>query len=404
MKNLIIAVAILAFFAGMATARGPQEVTSVVPYNGAQSRADVVWFDDLESGAVGWTHGDDSAQPYYWHIDSYMAFAGNSWWCGSAAITADGGYGNLWKQYLTSSYIDWTGYSYPVVSFEYRIDAEYNYDFGYVQAESAGVFTNLNRGFTGTIGWGATGFYLGLMDNPAKIRFFFESDGSYSDADGNYSSVGGAFAVDDVLVFDVNTSTVFFTDDADANVNLVPGVPAAGGDFWALDSNNCQAYSDPHVWTCTDPDTTAVPPGLVNWLQTPIVDVTSYAPGTPCTLYSVFQFFMPAVMGGGWQEYSTSDGGATWTMVGNWYGDQCGYGYGPCSHFLFGIPVVWAGNEGTGQVGVRWVMQTDAAGNFSDPACAYYSAGITIDNVQFEMYPGVAVENSSWGKIKSLYR
>jgi len=405
MKNLIIAVAVLALFAGMAVARGPIEEATMVPYAGQKSRADQVWYDDIETGAPGWTHGDDSAQTIYWHIDSYMAFSGNSWWCGDLSIDADGGYGNDWTQYLTSPYISWAGYTYPVLYYQYRNDTEPGFDFSFAEAESNGVFVPLNRGYDGLHAWGQDAYYIGNKDEPAKIRFAFYSDGAWSDADGDYLTVGGAFAVDDVELWEYVTGSMelLFQDNADDHVNLVPGVPAAAGDCWHIDSNICAAFSDPHYWSmaCND-DTTSVPPNMNNWLKTPVIDISSYAVATPCTMFFVQQFFMSADYGGGWKEYGSNDGGATWIMTGNWYGDQCAYGYTTCDHFLGVIPISWTGNFGTQQVRGLWRLTTDPAGNGSSPYCN--RSGITIDDTWVETYPAVPVEESSWGKIKSMYR
>ncbi len=409
MKKLIIAVAILAFFAGMASARGPQLVTPV-PYDGQRpARGTTVWYDDMESGAPGWTHGDDSAQAIHWHVDSYMAYSGNSWWCGEPTITADGGYGNLWKQYLTSPYIDWAGYSYPVLTYYFRADSEIGYDYSYAQAESAGSFVNLNRGYDGVIPWGQAGYYIGDKDNPARVRFYFESDGGYSDADGYYLSVGGGFAVDDITVMDYYTYTTLFLDDADDNVFMTPSVPGAAGDFWTLASNNCQAYSAPHYWTCTYPDTSAVPPNLQNWLKTPDIDISMYAAGTTCTLYFIQQMFMSGAYGGSWQEVACADGAEG--VTGWWYGHQCQFSsgpYGPCDHFLGVIPIVGDGVfPSASSVAGKWIMLTDSAGNGCDVgACplGYCSAGMTVDDTWVEVTEPVAVEDSSWGKIKSMYR
>lgn len=410
MKNLIIAIAVLAIFAGMASARGVREVPTLTPYDGqhSTSRAVVeVFYDDLESGAVGWTHGDDSVKPPQWHIDSYLAHTGNSWWCGSFAFDADGGYGNRWKQWLTSPYIDWEPGDYPVIEYNFRADCEKDFDFGYAQAESLGAFVNLNKGYTHRMPWGMGGYFLGNKDDPARIRFFFESDLYYSDADGLYESVGGGMHVDNVVVFDTNTSAVYWTDDADANISLVataPTVPA--GDFWTLASNNCQAYSDPHVWTVTSPDTTVVPVNLENWLMTPVIDISGFECVQGCTLYTIFQLFMDASFGGGWTEQTSVDGGATWFTTGAWHGSQCDYGYGPCDHFLFGFPLMGPGMPQGTQIAGRWIMNTDALGQGPDPDCTFLSAGITIDDTWIELTecPPNPVEESSWGKIKSMYR
>jgi hypothetical protein len=406
MKNLIIAIAVLAIFAGTAFARGP-ELADPVPYDGHKTRGDIVWSDDIESGAPGWTTADMSGNPHYWHIDTYMAYAGNSWWCGTFAYDADGGYGNSWTQWLTSPYVDWSGYTYPVLLYQFRNDTEIGYDYSFAEAESMGSFVPLNRGYDGVIPWGQAGFYLGNKDNPAKFRFAFYSDAAWSDADGYYLSNGGAFSVDDVQVIDYNTSVLLYLEDADANVSLVTSVPAAAGNYWSIRSNVCQAWSPSHYWGITSPDTTFVQPNLQNWLYTPVVDVSGYAPAIACTVFAVQQFFMSPTYGGSWQEWTTNDGWATGIRTGWWHGHQCQYGYGPCDHFGMVLPAMWLGYQGTGQVGAAFVMLTDAFGQDGDPALCpegWNSSGITIDDASIECTAASPVESSSWGAIKSMYR
>jgi hypothetical protein len=96
----------------------------------------------------------------------------------------------------------------PVLTFAYRYDSEIGYDFTYVQAESNGVYVNLNRGYDGVQPWtdiGPYGFELSNYDDPLQVRFRFISDGAWSDEDGLYFSVGGGFAVDNIKVYDFAT-------------------------------------------------------------------------------------------------------------------------------------------------------------------------------------------------------
>ncbi len=405
MKKLIIALAVLALFAGMAYARQAEERVPATPYEGTTGRAVTVWYDDNETGAPGWTHGDFTAvaTPKF-HVDTYLAYDVHSWWCGTFDYDADGGYGNSWDQRLDVPPTDWTGYTYPIIMYYFRNDSEVGYDFSYVEAESNGVYVALNRGYDGKIPWGQAGFYLGNKDNPAVCRFRFVSDGAWSDEDGLYTSLGGAFHCDEIQILDYITGDVLFYDDVESGGLCTPSVPAAAGDYWHLDNWLCRAYSGDHYWEVCWPGTSYVQPNLQNWLQTPVVDISAYEPVQGCTLYTVFQLFMPGTSGGYWTEEATTDGGATWTQTGAWYGDQCGYGYGPCDHFLFSIPVRPIAGTGN-QVAVRWTMYTDALGNSADPACSYISAGITIDDTWFDVTEEPsAVEDKSWGRIKSMYR
>ena len=404
MKNLIIAVAILALFAGMAVARGPAE-KPITPYDGQKSsRGTVIWYDDIETGAPGWTHWDAYVPNAYWHIDSYMAYSGNSWWCGTFDYDANGGYGTYWAQYLESPYIDMSAPAgaYYVVRYQYRNDTEFGWDFSFCECESSGVFVPLNRGYSGVHPWSFKGHYIGNKDNPAKIRFAFYSDGGASDEDGDYDSVGGAFAVDEVQVWDNVSGEIFFFDDADANVNLIPITPPASGDWWSVRSDLCHSLSPTHYWGVSHPDSSFVMPLLDNWLMTPVQDITTHAPATSCTLWHAQNWLMDASQGGSWQELGTADGGATWYITGWWHGNAC-VNYTSCAYFgYYPIPLTWPGHYDTGQVAAAWRVLTDADG-VSPVVCG--TAGLNMDEFFIEVSePPSPVEESSWGKIKSMYR
>ena len=356
------------------------------------------FFDDMETMAPGWTHGDFSATAVpHFHVDTYMAYAGMySWWCGTFAYDANGGYGNSWDDRLDVPSTGWTGYLYPVFSFAYRNDSEPTYDFTWVQAESAGAWINLNRGFDGAQAWGTTGFYLGNKDDPAVCRFRFVSDGAWSDQDGNDTN-GGAFMCDDIEIFDYYTMDVLFSDDVESGGLCTPSVPAAAGDYWHLISNVCKAWSGEMVWVCTQPDTPGfVPPNVQNWLKTPSIDISG---ALTCTTYFVIQFFVEQVDNDYWVEEVTVDNGATWTALHAWWGDQCDAGYDPCDHFLGGDDVTGL-LPGT-RIMHRWTMYTTDNGCGPD-VCS--NAGFTIDDVEFYGVDQSPVESSTWGHIKAMYR
>lgn len=389
-----------------AGAEARDAATRTVRFNIARPETShVVWLDDIESGTNGWTHGDFTATAVpHFHVDTYMAYSGSSWWCGTFDYDANGGYGNNWDDRLDVPSTDWTGYSYPIISFEYRCDSEYGYDFTFVQAESVGGWVNLNRGYTGTSSWGSGAYYLGNRDNPAVCRFLFQSDLAYSDADGLYESVGGAFACDDITIYDLNTTTQLFFDDVEGGGLCVPSVPPTAGDFWHIATSDCQAFSPSHCWAVASPGTSYVQPSLLNWLQTPLVDISPYSRANSCTLWTVMQFWVPGASGAGWTEEVTTDGGTSWFLTGAWYGDQCtGSGWGPCDHGLFAIDLT-PYLPGTNLVAVRWTMQTPSAGLSADAGCTYDSAGLTLDDTWLQVDWDTPVEQTSWGKIKSFYR
>ena len=74
----------------------------VPPAASANPAPEFVWHDDMEGDVSGWTSTDFTAtvSPHF-HWDTYMAYEGASWWCGSFDYDADGGYGNGWDDRLS---------------------------------------------------------------------------------------------------------------------------------------------------------------------------------------------------------------------------------------------------------------------------------------------------------------
>jgi hypothetical protein len=399
MRKLIIVLAILALAVGASARQAVYEPRDI-------PETDRLWgwcfFDDLESGAPGWSHGDGTATAVpHFHVDTYLAYSGTySWWCGNFDYDADGGYGNSWDDRLDIPTTPWPAGSYEVITFAYRNDTEPLYDYSYVDAESSGAYVHLNRGFDGVHPWGVTGYYLGNKDNPTVARFRFVSDGAWSDADGLYLSVGGAFMCDEIHIWDYNTGTTHFFDDVESGGLCTPSVPAAAGDYWHLVEDECLAFSDPTVWVNTEqPEENFVPPGVQNWLRSPTACIEeAYA----CTTYFIIQFFTPTVDNDYWTETVYIDGEGT--QLHAWWGDQCDAGYDECDHFLGGDDVTPYLMPGSAELYHEWVYYTTDNGAGPD-ICNH--AGITIDD--YGVY-GVdcpcqnPVEETSWGKVKSMYR
>ncbi len=145
-------------------------------------RQSLIWCDDLETGAPGWTHGDDSGQQTKFHIDTYLAYNDSvqdpdySWWCGelNSEFAGGSGYGNLWNQWLELPPIELGNVSAtaatwgsikamyresarptgseapsrsvaPVLTFRYMYDCEIGYDYVWVEAESLGEWVARER-------------------------------------------------------------------------------------------------------------------------------------------------------------------------------------------------------------------------------------------------------------------
>ena len=397
---LVVTAAVLALVATATAKRTVADYTQNVDLPNSRSPI-VLFFDDMESGVNGWTTADNTATatPHF-HVDTYMAYEGTySWWCGNFDYDTDGGYGNSWDDRLIIPTTDLTAATYPILTDAFRHDSEMGYDFTYVQTESGGVYVDLNRGYDGAAPWtdiGLYGFILETYDNPLNARFRFVSDGAWSDEDGLYLSVGGGFMCDIVKVFDYFGGYVYFFDNADDEVNLIPGIPGSAGDFWHLIDRMCPAYSDPHSWWCgDDSDTTLTPPNLNNSLISPAVSIVGA--GT-CTLRMLLHAEVPTVDNDYWTEEVSVDGGGSWATTGAWWGDfgSCD-GWGTSGISGIDISSFLPGTE------FQFKLTFYSTENGCGPGAAG-GAGIMLDDTWLEDWTGSPVEEQSWGSIKAMYR
>jgi len=392
----------------LASRKHAEDIASILDAP-SRDRAILLWHDDNENGGVGWTHGDNTATATaHFHVDTYYAAPGGSYsyWCGelNPDFTGGDGYGNAWDERLHLPLLDLSSppATYPVLTFRYRHDSEPDYDFTYVQAESMGAFVNLNRGYDGSsAGWqdiGVYGFVLVNYDDPLSIRFRFVSDAAYSDEDAVYDSDAGPFHVDDIKVFDYYGGHVYFFDDAEDGIGQCTAVlPQTSGDYWHLVERRCSAASDPHCWWCgDDADTSLIPPGLDNWLMSPIVDLSG---AVATTLRFILHAEVPTVDDDYWTEEITMDGAETWYHSGTYWGD-----YESCSGWsvraiVAGIdlvPFVTSDNL----FAFRLTMHTNDNG--CGPGVGG-GAGVMLDDLYVEGYV-TPVEPSTWGSIKAMYR
>ncbi|MBD3367217.1 MAG: hypothetical protein GF405_03445 [Candidatus Eisenbacteria bacterium] len=405
MYRMILVFATVLIVAGSVGARTELE-TPTKELRGP-SRANVLfWYDDIESGEGSWTHVDNTATstPHF-HVDTYLAYEGTySWWCGTFDYDTDGGYGNSWDDRLVLPGTDVSGAYYPILTYAFRHDSEPAYDFTYVQAESNGVYVNLNRGYDGSANWsdiGDYGFVMSPYDNPIQARFRFISDGAWSDSDGLYDSFAGAFMCDNIKIFDFYGGYVYFLDDVESGGLCTPAVPAAAGDYWHIIDRRCPAASDPHSWWCGDDgDTSLIPPNLDNSLTTPYVDLDALDAVT-CTVRFYLHSEVPTVDNDYWTYYGTIDGGTTWVGIASFWGDfgQCD-GWG--STGIDGLDLGFnCGGPPFGDTAfqVRFFTTDNGCG----PGSAG-GAGIMLDDTWLEGLDESPVDETSWGAIKSFFR
>jgi hypothetical protein len=400
MKKLVIALAVLALCAGVASAK--LQVENATEFTGPNRVNTLFAYWDM-SDVTGFTTNDETATAVaHFHVDNFMPFdATDYWYCGDVGITVDGGYGNSWDDRLEIPATDITGATYPVLTFAHYFDSEFNYDFTYVQAKQAGAYVDMNAGYNGLIAggtWvdlGAYGFVMTGFDNPIEARFRFVSDGSYSDADGLYLSVGGAYAVDNVKIFDFYGGTVYFFDDVNSGGLCSPAIPGSAGDYWHLVNDVCSSNVIPSWWCGDDADTSLIPPGLMNTLVMPDADISA---AVTCTVRFATHAEVPTVDNDYWVNWVTVDG-ATYQLSAYW-GDfeQCG-GFGT------------AGLDGYDISGLLPALVANYSVSFytTDNGCGpglAGGAGINSDDTWFEgsTEPVSPVKETSWGRIKRMYR
>jgi hypothetical protein len=438
MKKLIITLAVLALFASAAFAvthpLRPMTERVENPGDYGISRANVLfWGDDNEHGGVpgpGWTTGDDSATPQtiYWHVSTFNAEPGGtySYYCGEETLTPDGGYRNSLDQRLDIPSTPHPApygmpyYPAPLLSYDRRYDSEPGFDWTQVELHQGGVYVGVyaappdpapkvlmgnSGGWVYDVG---VGIDLTLYDDPMIGRFRFTSDVAWSDQDLLYDSDGGAVNIDNIKVWDAYSMDVTFFDDVEDGVGQctfsVPIPSGATGDYWHLVDGLCWPVTGSWIWwSGDDSDTLHLPANLNNWVSTPHVDMTSAA---SCTMQCYIQIKMPhGADGDYWCEQVSNDGGATWIDIDCWGGgDQCYYGLSTCAG-LYGYP------SATGlslsallpapSMAYRILMVTNETG--SGPSVCGHT-GFLLDDVWFYGEEVTSVEESSWGKIKAIYK
>ena len=271
-----------------ATAMAALVILFVAPW--ATAGNVLFWYDDFDDGEGSWEHVDltEGDVPRF-HLDAYLAYDDPdavddvSWWCGTFDYDEDGGYGNRWDQRLVLPPVSlgttaveeatWgsikAGFledgaeadssrasrtAWPVLTFAYRHETEPGYDFVWVDVLDGDVWQHLNQGYDGSSGgWqdlGAAGYDLRGFGDPVRARFRFVSDGAWSDEDGVYESVGGAFHVDNIRIYDHLTGEVYFFEDCQSEPLCVASVPEPAGDWWHIVERRCPGLADwdQHAW------------------------------------------------------------------------------------------------------------------------------------------------------------
>jgi len=184
-----------------------------------------------------WTGVDRTDQPNYWQVNTFNAenlngngAGNNAMWSGlEAGIPATAGwsdapgYGNNWNDvllYESAPLADQTVGQTVDLDFFFNYDTEVGFDFVHVEYEVAGTWVGIleisgtnkdpvtgvfpspgvqfSQVATGSIVY-AGNDYAGPNGDQIRIRIRFESDGAFSDEDGDFVG-SGATQVDDITV------------------------------------------------------------------------------------------------------------------------------------------------------------------------------------------------------------
>lgn len=211
---------------------------------------------------VGSGEDDVERAEAHFHVSAFNSYDGEfCWYCGMENLTADGGYGNNWTDYLdlplivlhegsvTSSDAAKTNeervvgseeaararlnaQSFPVVTFAYRCDTVRG-DYSVLQCMCGGSWKDVSELFSGRTGtWvdiGVHGYAVATdEDNSLRLRFKVSTDDAVSDEDGGYDSHGGAFSVDNIRVYDFLTGSYYFFEGAESGGLCVPSACERG--------------------------------------------------------------------------------------------------------------------------------------------------------------------------------
>jgi hypothetical protein len=186
----------LLLFCSAAVQAKPREKGRAMPFKtpvAAKATLDTVFFDNFETDTMGWSVTDMAVQPPYWHIDTYNAYSGRSFWCGTATDVEGWvdppGYGDGWAQFLISPEIDLSAVTADSIVLTYwqnnRLEAPdpgddwdcINVWITTVTTDSSWNFDNWIYIFPDTIRYPGTGYNV---DSPYSWKYIgLVPDGTY---------------------------------------------------------------------------------------------------------------------------------------------------------------------------------------------------------------------------------
>ncbi len=227
---------------------GPRLSARTAPSRAAQAETTIyhqVFFTDLEGNNSAWSVTDFKAgQPNAWHLVTGSAHActGTSWWMGEPGFTYGDGYGNDWVQSLTTAVpINLSGTSSNNLTFQYKVQTEYGYDWCWVliKGGNTGALYDTLASYSGNFGSTCNNGNVAIPDSfttvtqPVQLRFLFGSDLTVSTADSNGTFTG--WSLDNVKITGKGNNVSFFDDMESGSSKWTTSSPDPGA-LWHIES------------------------------------------------------------------------------------------------------------------------------------------------------------------------
>lgn len=296
-----------------------------------------VFFSDLDDAGDtdGWGLVNFRAgMPAAWNrVTGTHSCVGFAWWCGQSGFTNGDGYDNNWVQTLTTQTpINLTGTTSNKLTFKFRQQSEYGFDYGWVlihDANASSAWDTLGS-YSGDFGSSCSNATLDIPNTyvvrpqPVKLQFIFGSDLTVSAADSAGGYVG--WSLDDVKVTASGNDVRFFDDMEGGSGNWISSSPNPGT-LWHLENSPTTPIPAPcdfltsNVWVPFEGiGYGQVPDHTDAMLTTPAMDLQGRFNATSSTLRFQFDNWMnmPFENGVYWALYiQGSNDQVTWTPWAN---------------------------------------------------------------------------------------
>jgi len=197
---------------------------------------DLIFDEDVENGANGWTVAHDNAQDVNdWVVDTNMPNSGSNAWYATEIGWPQASAGPASTMFLESPAISLAGFSTPALSFYHFIDTEAGWDGGFVQVSNDGgiSWTNLTaadwalNGYDGPLGAGSNANIAGVEAFSGLSAGYINSIADLSAYAGQTINLRFVFGEDNNTGGDANNGIAdgWYIDDIQITDNAVASIP-----------------------------------------------------------------------------------------------------------------------------------------------------------------------------------